>query len=303
VKKVIVTGATGFVGHAVLPLLNDRGFEVHVVSRAGDKRASKDPAQPLHRTDLFNRQEVTQLLDSVKPTHLLHLAWITTPGKYLQSTENLLWLQHSLFLVESFAAAGGKRTVITGTCLEYDLSDGVLDEESTPLRPATPYGAAKLGLHTALQQSAADLGISVGWARLFFLYGPYERPERLVPYVISQLLKGEPAEVTAGRQERDYLHVRDAAEAITAFLDADDEGALNVGSGRTVPVGRIVDTVGDIIGRPDLISRRVRSGSEEEAAVIQADITRLRRLLDWSPSIDLEEGLRETVEWWRKNPA
>lgn len=298
-KKVLVTGGTGFVGRAVLPKLLERGFAVHVLSRT--QARDLPPGVEAHVGDVLDRDQVKETLDRLLPTHLLHLAWVTTPGRYLTSAKNVVWTQESISLVRQFATGGGRRALIAGTCMEYDLTQGLLQEEVTPLTPSTPYGKAKHSLHAALRSECDGLSLSLGWARLFYLYGPFERPERLVPYVIQQLKDGQVAEVTAGNQSRDYLYVEDAAQALAAFLDSDVAATLNVGSGDAVSVRAIVGTIGRLLGRPELIRWGARTPDDSAAPpVIQADTSRVRSVLKWEPSVDHERGLQRTVAWWQE---
>src|SRR6185312_12912218 len=162
-----------------------RGYEVHGV-------ASRD-------ADLLDPEAVTRLVRDVRPTHLLHLAWYAVPGAFWESPENARWLEASTRLLEAFAVSGGTRAVVAGTCAEYDWSgDGALSEASTPLSPRTAYGEAK----NALRAAAERLSVSLGWGRVFFLYGPHEDPRRLVASVARSLVAGEPARTTHGRQVR-----------------------------------------------------------------------------------------------------
>src|SRR5439155_6654344 len=134
---------------------------------------------------------VRALLAAVRPTHLLHLAWIATPGVYWTSPENHRWVEASLHLLRCFAAGGGRRAVLTGTCAEYDWSAaGVCHETQTPLRPTTVYGVCKDELRRRAEEVCRAAGVSLAWARLFFLYGPGEHPARLFPGVVQALRAG-----------------------------------------------------------------------------------------------------------------
>lgn len=300
-KTVLVTGGTGFVGRAILPELFARNFSIHATSRRD--RPPRSEEVTWHPVDIFDRGEVADLLGRIRPTHLLHLAWETMPGRYIGSVHNLTWLQESISLISTFAASGGERALITGTCMEYDIKHGRLQEDLTPLLPATPYGATKHALNLALGSASEALGLSFAWARLFYLYGPHERPERLVPYVITQLQNGTPAEVTSGDQLRDYLYVQDVAGALAAFLDSDVQRSLNIGSGKAVSVRSLIETIGQVVGRPELISWGARAGGVEGLPLVEADTTNLRQHLNWTPKVDLEQGMESTVRWWRERSA
>ena len=143
-KKVLLTGATGFIGRSSIQLLIENGYEVHAVFHIVQPSFKKECNLFWHQCDLFNAEQQKNLLIEVKPTHLLHFAWIATPGVYWTSFENIRWVQASLGLLMNFADQGGKRAVLAGTCAEYDWNCGYCSEELTPIRPQTLYGKSKI---------------------------------------------------------------------------------------------------------------------------------------------------------------
>ena len=297
-KRVLVTGAGGFVGrHAIAPLV-ERGYEVHAVRRS--QAGPEAGGVVWHAADLLEPGAAESLCARVRPTHLLHLAWYTEPGLYWRSRENLRWVEASLSLLRAFAAAGGRRVVGAGTCAEYDWAAAArCDERSTPVRPATLYGACKAALATIQQAHAAEAGLTQAWGRLFFLYGPDEHPSRLVASVASALLRGQPASCTSGEQRRDFMHTADAAGAFAALLDSAVEGAVNIASGESVPVKHVVAVIAEHAGNPGLVRMGARPTPEGDPAELGAAVERLRDEVGWRPRRSLEEGLAETVAWWR----
>src|SRR3954462_2488130 len=133
VRRVLVTGASGFIGRACVPRLASRGFEVHAVSSS--ERAS-DVHTRWHRHDLLDPSQCRDAIDAVRPTHLLHLAWIATPGRFWSSPDNTQWLASGKALIDAFFALGGKRAVGVGTCAEYAETSDDCREDVTPLAPA-----------------------------------------------------------------------------------------------------------------------------------------------------------------------
>ncbi len=297
--RLLITGATGFIGEPAVRLAAET-FEVHGTARGTHAKTQA----AFYRCDLLNTRDVTRLIEDVRPTHLLHLAWIATPGVYWASPENHRWVEASKHLLLAFARCGGRRAVLAGTCAEYDWSvAGVCHEHDTPTHPHTTYGRCKLELGRWAETFGNARGIAVARARLFFIYGPREYPARLVPSVANALLNGASAACSAGTQERDFLHVEDVADAIVALTRSDLTGPVNIGSGEAVAVRDVIECVAHASGRPELVRLGARETPANEPAILVADVNRLRDELGWRPRIALASGLCETANWWRLNRA
>ena len=155
------------------------GYEVHGVCHSG--RAPKIEGVCWHRVDLLAPEGGNAVVESVRPSHLLHLAWYAVPQRFWSSEENVRWVEASLRLLRAFASGGGRRAVVAGSCAEYDVTHGPCSEVTTPRRPSSLYGVAKNALQEVLAVHSWKSGYSAGWARLFQVYGPGEARERLVP--------------------------------------------------------------------------------------------------------------------------
>lgn len=301
-KRVLVTGATGFIGRHSLPLLAARGYEVHAATSHDAAPEPDAHGVVWHRADLLERTQVFRLVSEVRPSHLLHFAWYAVPGKFWTSPENLRWVQATLDLLRAFAESGGRRVVVAGTCAEYEWGhEEPCSEAETPLRPATLYGVCKHAARLILEAYAAQEGLSAAWGRVFFLYGPHEHPGRLVASVVRSLLRGEEARCTHGRQARDILHVADVADAFVVLLSSEVEGAVNIASGNAVLLREVVNEIGDKLSLRDLIRLDAVPVPAGEPRVIAADARRLAEEVGWRPSRSLSAGLDETIAWWRKN--
>lgn len=296
-KRVLVTGATGFIGrHSLTPLLR-RGYEVHGVTEAC---ALADPAGVIwHQADLLVPGQVERMLVEVRPSHLLHFAWFARPGEYWTSPENLRWVQASLSLLRVFSREGGHRLVSAGTCAEYDWGHGLCLERETPLSGATLYGVCKRAVFAVQESFAAQMEMSAAWGRIFMLYGPHEDRQRLVPSVILPLLRGQPAPCSHGRQIRDFLHVADVGEAFAALLDSTVTGPVNIASGHPAAIGEVVQMIAVLVGRPELVRMGAVQAPAGEPERLVADVSRLTTEVGWTPRYDLESGLRQTIDWWQ----
>lgn len=300
-KRVLVTGATGFIGsHTIHPLLQ-REYEIHAVSSKSS--SANDAPVTWHQVDLFDSVATSRLLENVQPTHLLHLAWYVVPGKLISSELNFDWVRSSMELVKFFQREGGRRIVMPGSGYEYDWSYGYCHETRTPTVPNTTYGACKHAMDVMVQAFCRSHQLSYAWPRLFFLYGPNEHPDRLVSSVIRSVLQGQEARCSHGRQMRDYLHVQDVADAMVSILDSTLEGPINIGSGTAVTLRDIIVTIGRTLGREDLIKLGAIPSRANDAPMVVADIERLTTEMKWQPRYSLEAGLAHTIEWWRRRLA
>lgn len=297
-KRVLVTGATGFIGRHSLPRLRELGYDVHAVS---GKRSTQEGGGDTvwHCVNLLERDEAASLMEKVRPTHLLHFAWYTQPGKYWTAPENLAWVRATAGLMQAFSDQGGQRAVMAGSCAEYDWKFDYCSEEFTPCRPATLYGACKHGTRILFDAWSRQTGLSGAWGRIFFLYGPGEYPSRLIPSVINSLLRGEPACCTHGNQVRDFLHVEDAASAFAALLDSDVEGAVNIASGTPVPLRDVVYTIADYLKQRSLVQLGAIPAPAGEPDALIADVGRLRDEVRFKPQYSLKEGIAGTIEYMR----
>lgn len=295
-KRILITGATGFIGRYCLQLLSEsKNFEIHAVSSKKQKNNWSD--MYWHQTDLLDSGQVSELLAQVKPSHLLHFAWYAVPGTYWDSIENIRWVQASLSLLQAFSLHGGQRAVMAGTCAEYDWKYGYCSENITPLVPETLYGRCKHSLQIMLDAFSKQTGLSSSWGRIFFLYGPPEHPQRLVSSVIRSLLRGKPARCTHGNQVRDYLYVQDVAEAFIALLNSKVQGPVNIASGRPITLKDIILKIAKKTNRQNLVEFGVIPTPANEPHLLIADVKRLSDEVGWRPKYDLDHGLEQAIEY------
>ena len=295
-KRVLVTGATGFVGRHTLPALRQQGFEVHAVGRT--EPAAFDGV--FHAADLLDRSELERGVKAAGASHLLHLAWYAEPGRFWDAPINLDWAGATLGLVRAFREGGGERAVVAGTCAEYQWGSDRFDETSTPCQPATLYGVTKDATRRIAGSYATLACMSLAWARVFFPYGPGERKGRLVADAVEALLAGQEFAATEGLQRRDFMYVKDMAAAFAALLDSDVRGPVNMATGSPVTVRTLLETLGEETGKGHLIRFGARLMGANDPLVIVANGDRLRNEVGFSPRFDLRMGLADTVRAHRE---
>ena len=297
-RSVLLTGATGFIGRQAIKPLLEAGFEVHATARRCPSGISDGCA--FHQADLLDESQYTALLEQLRPSHLLHLAWYAVPGKYWTSSENLDWVRASIGLMQVFEKYGGKRLVVAGTCAEYDWSSDICVEGQTPLLPGTLYGKCKHATQEIMSEWSRLVGLSCAWGRIFSLYGPHEHPDRFVSSIISALLSGQVAPCGDGSLVRDYLHVADVASAFVALLQSDIKGAVNIASGKGVALTEIAGLIQQKTGRSDLVRFGARKTSSGDPHCLLAS-TRALAQIGWKPQFDLLSGLDDSIAWWSQS--
>ncbi|HLH88131.1 MAG TPA: NAD(P)-dependent oxidoreductase [Xanthobacteraceae bacterium] len=293
--RVLLTGATGFIGREIVRPLMASGAEVHTLGR-------RDPGVTgvtHHSLDLLGAVDYAAVGD-IGATHLVHLAW-HPERNFWTAPENLDWVAASLRLVRAFAAGGGRRAVVAGSCAEYAPCHERLAEGTSPIAPATLYGTAKASLHALLASAAPGLGLSLAWPRIFFPYGPLERPQRLLGTLLDALRHNEVARFSIGTQRRDFIHVEDAAAAIVAILARPIEGAVNVASGSAVTVRRFVEVAAAAADMTDRVAFSTASLPASEPPVIEGAVERLAGI-GFRPRFTLADGLADAVARFRGSP-
>jgi nucleoside-diphosphate-sugar epimerase len=174
-----------------------------------------------------------------------------------------------------------------------------LQENTSRMLPSTFYGQTKLAFHDILMASARRFGFSAATGRVFLLYGPEEGKDRLIPIACQKLLAGQVADFSSGNQIRDFLHVDDVASGFMALLSSQIEGPCNISSGKGIRIGEVVNEIGDILGRPDLIRLGALADRPNEPKELVGDATALRAV-GWQPQWSLKDGLENVIDYWRE---
>jgi nucleoside-diphosphate-sugar epimerase len=291
---VLATGCSGFLGRHCVEALARHGFRVHAVSR--NPRDDRPERIIWHNLDLRARGAAEQLMATLRPSYLLHLAWVTAPDRYRDSAENLDWLEASHALIKAFAEHGGQRFVGVGSCAEYGVAAGPCIEDATPIRPVSLYGHCKAAAWMTTQAYAQYYGFSAAWVRVFVPYGPGDEPRRLIPSLLAALTAGKPIDVTDGSQVRDFIYVTDIADMLACLLETSQaNGAFNAGTGRGVPVRQVIEWAADHFHARELVRFGARPQRDDEPLSLVADMAKVERALGWHASTSIENGLERLL--------
>lgn len=294
-KKVLITGYSGFIGSSLTKELLDRGYIIYGVSSKTELSYHPNLIQ-LH-VNLLDDKEVKDFFTCNQFDTLIHLAWYLGPKCHI-SNINMDWLRASLLLLQEFKRSGGKCFISTGTVSEYDFSYGFLSEQKTPLRNSSLHGVVKSCFYRMAESYCKQNNIEFKWPRVFNLFGPKEKPKRLVPYVINSMLQNKDVLVSSCQKFQDFLFVEDTASAIAQVLESDFTGAINICSGIPIKLEYIVNKIKDIIGYEGNIYWGAIPASFDDTIIV-GDNSLLLNYLHWKPKYSFEQGLIKTINWWR----
>lgn len=289
-SSVLVTGGTGFVGHHLCDLLIQSGASVHVGTRSGNVPSGCLPV----RVDMRDGAAVLAAFNRVSPAWVFHLAATVdarrtsdlvraTLEDNLVGTVNLLAAAH---------AVGCKRVVVAGS-----------SEEGDDLRnpPTSPYAASKMAARAYARMYHSLFGLPVVIARPFMCYGPMQAPNKIIPYTILSFLRGVVPELSSGKRVCDFIYVRDVARGlIMCALGPGVEGrTIDLGTGQASSIHDVVVKLATMLG-----TREQLAFGGRDDRVLETEQVAYRsggeRLAGWSPMWSLDEGLHETVEWYRE---
>ena len=295
-EKVLVTGGTGFIGRNVVDELIKRGYEVH--SLVYPPFAPEKDGLVQYEMNLLDKESLEEFFKNHSFENLIHLAWYVGPKCHVHDL-NLDWTIATLNLLKFFKESGGKKFLGTGTISEYEYKYGYLVEDQTPTDPQTLYGNSKNAIFNIAKVYCKQNNIDFKWPRIFNLYGPAEKPQRLMPSVINSCLKGEDVKVSDCLKFQDYLHVEDTARGIVDVFESDIHGAVNICSGKPVQLRTIVEKIAELTDfKGNILWGAIPAAFGDD---LVAGSNEKLKSIGWKPKYDLETGLIQTINWWREN--
>jgi nucleoside-diphosphate-sugar epimerase len=296
-RRILITGAGGFVGAATVRAALADGHEVHaLVRRPGATRlAGLSGTLHVHAADLSDIDAINALLGSVKPEIVIHSAWEGVGGALRAGDIQFENIRTTLALVDASIAAGVGKFVGIGSQAEYGRFDRRITEDDLPL-PTMLYGAAKLSACHLARQRCREAGISFAWLRLFSVYGPGDNPNWLIPSVATSLMQGVAPKCTLGTQKWDYLHIDDVASGTLAAAVVDAAtGVFNLSSATPVAVRNIIERLRDLAAPGLELNFGEMPFGPDQIMHLEGDNSRLKNATGWAPRIDVLFGLADVV--------
>lgn len=297
--RVLITGATGFIGNAVCRALGGTEHDIWATSSEGKTREGRGVLSlPIHRYAMGAPLPVD--LIGWKPEVVLHLAWEGIPDLGPDMCAKNVNGQRRFF-EQICDLRSVKKVVAAGSCREYGDACGPC-QESLSVETIDVFGCAKDEIRRSLEASSAGSSIDVTWLRIFYAYGSGQRPGGLIPSLVDSLARGERVHLGFPDAAHDFVHVDDVAHAFVCALEQPDAaGIFNVGSGRPTVVADLARLVTATWSGHSSVEYLDTIPTDSTAGTgMWADLTQIRKYLDWQPKVDLATGIAATAQWFAR---
>jgi nucleoside-diphosphate-sugar epimerase len=310
IRRVLVTGAHGFIGSHLTRALLARGYEVGILAReASDLSRIRGLEGSIfsHAADLRDPASVQKAVEEARPDAVIHLATYYAVEHRPEEVGVMMDtnVKGTIALLEASRDRGISLFLNMSTCAVYRERNSPL-EETDPVSPQNLYALTKLQAEDACRFYNDRLGVPAATLRLFPPYGPADNDRRLIPYVIRSLLAGQDVQLTTGTQRWDFVYVDDVVAALLAALGRPEKtvsaGTLNVGTGNPVSVQDLVTRVHEMLGSEGNLLWGAIPHRTNEVWYNSGSPEKIRSVLGWTPETSLDEGLRRTIAWVKGNP-
>jgi len=300
--RVFITGGTGFIGKYVVNQLEKKSFNILLLTRASKENFSsiiKSKKVNIVSGNLSDINKWKNTLIQFKPDATIHLAWEGIPDYGIKTS--IKNLKYGLNLFEELAEIGCKKIICTGSCWEYGQNQGKISED-LPAKSLNAFTAAKNALHLLGKEIAKENNMQFIWTRLFYVYGPGQRENSLIPYIIKCVKEGKKSKIKTPNAKNDFIYVEDVARAIVAILEKCKQSTFyNIGSGHPTSIQDIIKIVYDKLNLQYKPKDNIFNTKNVYSDNFWADISKIKKELGWGPKIGIHEGIKKMIFSYENN--
>ena len=305
-KRVLITGATGFVGSNLVRMALKEGSDVHIITRKkSDKWRIDDVSTYItdYNSDLLDYKRLDDIVSIIRPDIIYHTA---TYGGKPNQRDTIRIVQTNLIgtinLIKACMKFSFDLFVNTGSSSEYGIKEKPMMEEDL-LEPVNDYGVSKSAATQYCRAIAKTEELPIVTLRLFSPYGSYEGSTRLIPSVILSCLRRNKPRISSPNFVRDFVHIKDVLDAYEKLIDIPQLSGeiLNIGSGKQCTIEEVANKIIELLGNCVELETGMAQRWPNEPKKWEADISKANDILAWKPKYDLENGLAETISWFEKN--
>ena len=305
-KKVLVTGASGFIGSHIAQRMVRENSQVSVIVRETSdiwrlENIKNDIA--IYRTDVRNYREVDNCIKKIKPAYIFHMSAYGVDSRqkdnFVATETNILGIVN---IMNSLKQTGCEKFLNIGSCMEYGDKKEIVREDAV-LEPFNIYGSTKAAATIMAHQLAAENGIDIVTLRAFGIFGENEGRHKFFPHIILSLLNGSDVSLTGCEQYRDYCYIDDIIDGfLLAAIDKKNKNEIfNIGSGEIYPLKYYVNMVYALMNVTSKPNYGAIPYRPDEVWKPHPDISKIKTILKWQPKISLKEGLLRTIAWYENN--
>lgn len=304
-STVLITGGAGFIGANLINKLLELNYNVNLITKDSTnltRLKSVIGKINLHEVDLLDKENLKIIAEKINPSIIIHLA---TYSAYADQTAVLEMInaniRGTMNLLSATKNVNYEIFINTGSSSEYGIKESPI-KETDILEPVSFYASTKASATLLCQVFAREYAKPIVTLRPFSVYGPYEEKKRFIPTVVNAVIENQPIKLTSGSQRRDFIYVQDVVDIyIKTMLQGKKLSGeiLNMGTGIEYTNDEVVDTLFKITGKKVKIKKGAFPNKMWDTSHWVADISKTKRFLNWRPQFTLEQGLKNTYEWFR----
>jgi nucleoside-diphosphate-sugar epimerase len=306
-KRIFMTGGAGFIGANIIHKLLQLNYEINICVRPSTnlwRLKNIISNLNIHEIDILDKQNLTKKITQINPSAIIHLA---TYSQYRNQEEFEQMVETNINGTLNLLTASKDICydifINTGSSSEYGIKDKPM-KETDLLEPVSFYAATKSSATLLCQVFSREYKKPITTLRPFSVYGPLEEENRFIPTIINAVIKNKPIKLTSGNQRRDFIHIQDIVDIYVKTLSCGKKLSgqiLNMGTGIEYTNDEVVKTLFKISGKKVKIEKGLYPKRIWDTPHWIADTLKTKRLLNWKPKFTLEEGLRYTYNWSKKN--